>query len=228
MKFLSEKTPFVAGIKEKPAVNGPRSGDPSPVTAYGTYIGISAAVKHKLGWDSLEGVKVAIQGVGNVGFTLAMRLAEAGAQVYASDIYEDNCNRAADVLGVKIVEPDAIYDQDVDVFSPCAMGASINDQTLPRLKASIVAGAANNQLDQARHDAELKERGILYAPDYVVNAGGIIDVYYERVGFDREKLNQHVEGIESTLREIFERSDGEARPTGQIADTIAEERYKTY
>ncbi len=225
MKFLSERTEFVAGVEEKPSVNGSRSGDPSPVTAYGTFIGIRAAVKYKLGKESLSGVKVAIQGLGNVGFTLALRLKEAGAEVYGCDIFEDNCVRAKNSLGVQIVDPDSIYDLDVDVFSPCAMGASINDETIKQLKASIVAGAANNQLAKARHDKKLMEQGILYAPDYVVNAGGIIDVYYEKTGFDQSLLNKHVEGIEMTLLEIFERSAAESRPTGEIADKIAEERY---
>ncbi len=226
MQFLAERTNFVAGIEEKTSVNGSRNGDPSPVTAYGTFVGIRAAVKHKLGAESLNGAKVAIQGVGNVGLTLAKQLREAGADVYACDIFAENTARAANEAEARIVSPDEIFDLDVDVFAPCAMGASINDGTIARLKTSIIAGAANNQLAEGRHDKELQTKGILYAPDYAINAGGIIDIYYERTGFDLEKQTRHVEAIETTLHEIFERASGEGRATGEVADQIAEERYR--
>ena len=226
MQFLRERTEFVAGIEEKTSENGSRSGDPSPVTAYGTFVGIRAAVKHKLGADSLNGAKVAIQGVGNVGLTLAKQLNEAGAEVFACDIFDENTARASDQANAKIVKPDEIFDLDADVFAPCAMGASINDQTIDRLKSSIIAGAANNQLAEVRHDKVLHKKGILYAPDYVINAGGIIDIYYERTGFDLDKQTKHVEGIETTLHEIFDRASGENRATGEVSDQIAEERYR--
>lgn len=228
MKYLAERTPHVAGIIDKPSheAEGMRSGDPSPATAYGTFFGIRAAVKRKLGRDSLDGLRVAIQGVGNVGFDLARQLKDAGAQLWVADIHEENLVRAREELGARALAPEAIYAADVDVFAPCAMGAILNDETIPQLRASIVAGAANNQLAEVRHGSELMRRGILYAPDYVINAGGIIDIYHERIGFDRPALLRHLEGIHDTLLEIFERADKEARPTGEVADALAEERFK--
>ncbi|TVO52644.1 Glu/Leu/Phe/Val dehydrogenase dimerization domain-containing protein [Denitromonas halophila] len=227
MKYLAERTAHVAGIVDKPTDGGgTRSGDPSPATALGTFVGIKAAVKAQLGRDSLDGVRVAVQGVGNVGFDLAQQLHAAGAKLWVTDIHQDNLSRAEAELGAVVVAPDAIYGQDVDVFAPCALGAVINDQTIPQLKARIVAGASNNQLAEARHGSELMRRGILYAPDYVINAGGIIDVYYERTGFDRAALLAHVEGIYGTLLEIFERASTEQRPTGEVADALAESRFK--
>lgn len=226
MKYLAERTAHVAGIVDKPTDTGTRSGDPSPATALGTFVGIKAAVKAQLGRDSLEGVRVAVQGVGNVGFDLARQLKDAGAQLWVTDIHKDNLVRAGAELGATVVAPDAIYGLDVDVFAPCALGAILNDQTIPQLKARIVAGASNNQLAEARHGSELMRRGILYAPDYVINAGGIIDVYYERTGFDRAALLKHVEGIHDTLLEIFDRARQEERPTGEVADAIAEARFK--
>lgn len=226
MKYLAERTAHVAGIVDKPTDTGTRSGDPSPATALGTFVGIKAAVKAQLGRDSLDGVRVAVQGVGNVGFDLARQLKEAGAQLWVTDIHKDNLVRAGSELGATVVAPEAIYGLDVDVFAPCALGAILNDQTIPQLKARIVAGASNNQLAEARHGSELMRRGILYAPDYVINAGGIIDVYYERTGFDRAALLKHVEGIYGTLLEIFERAAKEQRPTGEVADALAEARFK--
>ncbi len=226
MKYLAERTEHIAGIKDKPTDSGMRSGDPSPATAYGTFIGIKAAVKEKLGRDSLEGLRVAVQGVGHVGFDLAQQLHKAGAKLWVSDIHEDNLGRAHDELGATVVAPEAIYRADVDVFAPCAMGAVINDQTIDMLKAKIVAGSSNNQLAKPRHGVELMRRGILYAPDYVINAGGIIDVYHERIGFDRDAMIAHVDRIYDTLLEIFARARTEARPTHEVADVIAEERFK--
>jgi Glutamate dehydrogenase/leucine dehydrogenase len=228
MKYLAERTPHVAGIEDKPSheAEGMRSGDPSPATAYGTFFGIKAAVRRKLGRDSLDGLRVAIQGVGNVGFDLARQLKEAGAELWVSDIHEENLVRARTELGASALAPEAIYAASVDVFAPCALGAILNDETIPQLHASIVAGAANNQLAEVRHGSALMHRGILYAPDYVINAGGIIDIYHERIGFERAALLRHVEGIHDTLLEIFERADREARPTGEVADALAEERFK--
>lgn len=226
MKYLAERTEHIAGITDKPTDEGMRSGDPSPATAYGTFIGIKAAVKEKLGRDSLEGLRVAVQGIGHVGFDLAQQLHKAGAKLWVSDIHEDNLGRAHDELGATVVAPEAIYSADVDVFAPCAMGAVINDQTIDALKAKIVAGSSNNQLAKPRHGVELMRRGILYAPDYVINAGGIIDVYHERIGFERDAMIKHVDGIYDTLLEIFARARTEARPTHEVADVIAEERFK--
>ena len=226
MKFMTQFTQHVAGIHDKPSDEGTRSGDPSPATAYGTFIGIQAAVKECLGRDSLEGLRVAVQGVGNVGYDLARQLKEAGAQLWVTDIHREPLVQAGRELGATVVAPDEIFGLDVDVFAPCALGAILNDSTIPQLKASIVAGAANNQLAEARHGVELMKRGILYAPDYVINAGGIIDVYHERIGFDRAVLLKHIEGIHDNLMEVFERAREEERPTAEVADAIAEERFR--
>jgi len=226
MKYMTQFTRHVAGIHDKPSDAGTRSGDPSPATAYGTFIGIKAAVKERLGRDSLEGLRVAVQGVGNVGFDLARQLKAAGAQLWVTDIHREPLLQAGKELGATVVAPEEVFGLDVDVFAPCALGAILNDSTIPQLKAQVVAGAANNQLAEARHGAELMKRGILYAPDYVINAGGIIDVYHERIGFDRAALIKHIEGIEDNLMEIFERARKEERPTGEVADAIAEERFK--
>lgn len=226
MKYMTQFTQHVAGIHDKPSDAGTRSGDPSPATAYGTFIGIKAAVKERLGRDSLDGLRVAVQGVGNVGFDLARQLKEAGAQLWVTDIHREPLVQAGKELGATVVAPDEIFGLDVDVFAPCALGAILNDTTIPQLKASIVAGAANNQLAEARHGVELMKRGILYAPDYVINAGGIIDVYHERIGFDRAALLKHIEGIHDNLMEVFERARAEERPTGEVADAIAEERFQ--
>ncbi|MFB1030033.1 MAG: Glu/Leu/Phe/Val dehydrogenase dimerization domain-containing protein [Thauera sp.] len=226
MKFMTHFTQHVAGIHDKPSDEGTRSGDPSPATAYGTFIGIQAAVKERLGRDSLDGLRVAVQGVGNVGYDLARQLKEAGAQLWVTDIHREPLVQAGRELGATVVAPDEIFGLDVDVFAPCALGAILNDSTIPQLKASIVAGAANNQLAEARHGVELMKRGILYAPDYVINAGGIIDVYHERIGFERAALIRHIEGIRDNLMEVFERAREEERPTAEVADAIAEERFR--
>ena len=226
MKYMTQFTRHVAGIHDKPSDEGTRSGDPSPATAYGTFIGIQAAVKERLGRDSLEGLRVAVQGVGNVGYDLARQLKEAGAQLWVTDIHREPLVQAGKELGATVVAPEEIFGLDVDVLAPCALGAILNDSTIPQLKAKIVAGAANNQLAEPRHGVELMKRGILYAPDYVINAGGIIDVYHERIGFERAALIKHIEGIRDNLMEVFERARAEERPTGEVADAIAEERFR--
>lgn len=227
MKIMREETPHVSGILEKrTGEGGTRSGDPSPATAHGTFFGIRAAAKFALDRDTLEGLRVAIQGVGSVGFRLARMLHQAGAKLWVTDIYEDQVKRAVDELGATAVAADDIYGLDVDVFAPCALGAVINDITMPQLHARIVAGAANNQLSENRHGTELMERSILYAPDYVINAGGIIDVSYEYGGyFDRDAMVKHVEGIYDTLMEIFRRAKDDGLPTNLVADQVAEERF---
>lgn len=228
MMVMREETPHVSGILEKQTgEGGKRSGDPSPATAHGTFVGIRAAAKCGLDRDDLSGLRVAIQGVGSVGYRLARMLHEAGAQLWVTDIYEDQVKRAVDEFGATAVAADDIYGLDVDVFAPCALGAIINDATLPQIRARIVAGASNNQLSENRHGAELMERGILYAPDYVINAGGIIDVSYEYGGhFDRDAMVKHVEGIYDTLMEIFQRARDDGLPTNMVADQVAEERFK--
>ncbi|RMH45718.1 MAG: Glu/Leu/Phe/Val dehydrogenase [Gammaproteobacteria bacterium] len=216
MAIVNKETRHVLGLEGK-------SGDPSPVTAYGVYRGMQAAVKHRLGRDSLEGIRVAVQGVGHVGYYLCRHLAEEGAQLVVCDINKESVDRVVNEFGATPVDVNDIYAQDVDVYAPCALGATINDDTIPRLKASIVAGAANNQLAEDRHGEVLKRRGILYAPDYVINAGGIINVSFEE-NYDREKALRKVDEIYNTLMQIFETSDKTGRPTNFIADELARER----
>ncbi len=223
---MAKRTAHVSGIAEKQAADGStRSGDPSPMTAWGTFVGIRAAVREQLGQSDLEGIRVAIQGVGNVGTHLARHLHDAGAQLVVCDTSEDATRQAAKQFDAQVVDTDTIFDQPVDVFSPCALGAVINDRTLPRLHAKIVAGAANNQLATPAHGEALRQRGILYAPDYVINAGGVIDVCYERLGEGQERIQREVDAIADTLAEIFEIARREQRPTHEVADRIAESRF---
>ncbi len=227
LKVMGRHTAHVAGITERTGIDGqPCNGDPSPATAYGTFIGLKAAVKHQLGHSDLNGLKVAIQGVGNVGFRLAQQLKLAGAELYVSDIHPELVQRAVEQLGATAVAADRILQLDVDVVAPCAMGAVLNDASIAQLKAPVIAGAANNQLAEARHDRMLLERGILYAPDYAINAGGIIDIFYERIGHRHEQARAHIETIADTLAEIFRRSAAQQRPTGEIADRLAQERFQ--
>jgi len=225
LQLIAEKTRHVSGVTDKRDSDGSdRSGDPSPITARGVLTGIMAAVSYRLGMNSLEGVRVAVQGVGNVGGHLARYLAAAGAKLWLSDINTPAVRQLGRELDATVVESDQIYDQEVDVFSPCALGSIINDDTLTRLKVSIVAGAANNQLAETRHGQLLFQRGILYAPDYVVNAGGLIDVYHEWNGSDESEISRQVTRIGDTLTEIFKRSEIEQRATQTLADELARKR----
>ncbi|ROR35208.1 Glu/Leu/Phe/Val dehydrogenase dimerization domain-containing protein [Inmirania thermothiophila] len=226
MRVIARRTRHVAGRRERPGYDGrPSDGDPSPATAYGVFVGIRAAVAHRLGRSDLEGLRVAVQGVGSVGRRLAAHLAAAGARLWVTDIDPERRGQAAETLGAEAVPPEAVYDLDVDVFAPCALGAVINDATVPRLRAKVVAGAANNQLAAPRHGEALARRGILYAPDYVINAGGVIDVCYEHLGLDPAGLRAHIERIGDNLAEIFRRAEREGRPTAWVADRIAESRF---
>lgn len=211
-------TPFVTGTEGK-------SGNPAPFTALGTFLGIKASVKHKLNRDDLTGLKVAIQGLGSVGYLLCEHLHKAGAKLVITDINQAALDIAATEFGAKVVGLDEIYDQDVDIYAPCALGATINDETISRLKAVIVAGCANNQLAEPRHDQVLVERGILYAPDYVINAGGIINVSFEN-NYDANKSTLKVEEIYHTLLDIYAKADTQNSPTGIIADEMARKIIK--
>lgn len=226
LQQMATETEFVAGVVNKSTVAGEeRSGDPSPATARGVFVGLRAAVRHKLGREDLDGVKVAVQGVGNVGMRLVEYLCAAGARCWITDIHAERVQRVADETGAVPVPADDIVALDVDVFAPCALGAAINSDTLRSLRAKVVAGAANNQLANASHGEDLLRAGILYAPDYVINAGGVIDVAFERTGYDLEKVVAKVEGIADSLAEIFERADAELRPTSEVADDLARERF---
>lgn len=216
MAFVNQQTDFVSGLEGK-------SGNPGPFTALGTFLGIKAAVKFKLGKDDLVGVRVAVQGLGSVGYSLCEKLHAAGAVLFVSDINQTALQRAELELNATVVDLDEIYQQDVDVFSPCALGASINDNTIDQLKASIIAGCANNQLAENRHDMALLEKGILYAPDYVINAGGIINVALEIYPTDycANEATNLVHNIYHTLMKVFKTADQQNAPTGFIADQMA-------
>ena len=219
---IGERTRHVSGVNP----DNKFGGDPSPVTAYGVFVGIREAVNYRCNSD-LKDVRVAIQGVGNVGFYLAEMLVNAGASVVAADVNSVNLERVRS-LGVHTVAVDEILAAEVDVLAPCAMGGAINRDTVNEIRAGIVAGAANNQLQTPEMGGALLDRGILYAPDYVINAGGIIDVYYQtqecKTG---EASNQHVERIGETLRSIFQQSDVTRAPTNIVADEMAEAVFRS-
>lgn len=225
MRLMAEETLHVGGVADAQAQAAGRTGDPSPATALGVFIGLEAAVKAGLGRDDLKNLRVAVQGLGNVGFRLAQHLHAAGAKLFVTDMYPPAVERAIKELGATAVGMGEIAALDVDVYAPCALGAILNDATLPLIKAKVIAGAANNQLAQARHGQALFDRGILYAPDYVINAGGIIDIHYEGAHYDQAVVNAHIERIGSTLSAIFERSERERKPTAEIADCMAEEVF---
>ena len=221
MEWIRERTKWVTGRSR--AEGG--SGDPSPYTAYGTFLGIKAFVEETMGRTSLQGVRVALQGVGHVGLFLGQRLKEAGCPMILCDVNRERVEYAAKELGASVCEPDEIYSRDVDVFAPCALGAVINDKTLPQLKCKVVAGASNNVLHEPRHGRELRARGIAYAPDYVINAGGVINVSFELLpgGYDEKRALKKVEGIYDTLKQILEISRTKDITTAEAADHLAEE-----
>ena len=219
MEFVRAETSHVVGI-----YGG--SGDPSPVTAYGVYRGIKACAKERYGDDSLGGRHVAVQGVGHVGYYLCEDLAAEGARLTVTDIDEARVRRVVEDFGASAVEPDEIYGVEADVFAPCALGAVINDDTLELLSVDIVAGAANNQLSESRHGDELHERGVLYAPDYVINAGGLINVYGELNQWTSDRSRRKAGEIYTTLLRIFDRARKDGVPTNEAADRLAEQRIR--
>ena len=221
LQSVAKQTRFVSGL---PLDQG-GSGNPSPYTAYGCYVGLLAAAKEAFGTDDLTGKVIAMQGPGAVGFPLGQRCVKAGAKLVVADVNQANLDRAVKELGATVVDPEAIYDVDCDIYSPCALGATINDDTIGRLKAKAVAGAANNQLlDENKHAAMLKERGIVYAPDYVINAGGIINVSLEKEegGYDEGRAIKKIENIRLALEEIFETARARGITTHAAAQEVAE------
>lgn len=224
MMAVRRSTKHVVGLPEGKAA----SGDPSPVTAEGVFRGMKVCIERGLGKTDLSGVRVAIQGAaGHVGSYLAGHLAEAGAELVITDINEEGLKRLEAAHGATIVGLDEIYDQDVDVFAPCALGAVINPDTIDRVKAKIIAGAANNQLSTIEMGAEIQKRGKLYAPDYVLNAGGIINVMGEIAGdFDPAWVQGKLQGLEKTLGQILDKSENEGRPSNIIADEVARNRIE--
>jgi len=223
MEYIRMETKHVAGLPE--SMGG--SGDPSPVTAYGTYMGIKAAAKKAFGSDSLAGKRIAVQGVGHVGTYLLEHLQKEGASLILTDYYEERAYEAASRFGAVAVGLDEIYDQDVDIYSPCALGATINDDTINRLKCRVIAGCANNQLARENeHGPELVRRGIVYAPDFLINAGGLINVYSEVVGTSREGALAQTEKIYDYTLQVLDRAEQENSHPQAAAIRQAQERIE--
>ena len=223
MEIIRTRTKHVTGID--PAHGG--SGDPSPFTALGVRRGIEACVKFKLGKDDLKGVHVAVQGVGHVGYYLCKELHAAGCKLTVADVDKLKSERAHREFGATMVDINEIPKVACDVFAPCALGAGLNDTTIPHLHTPIVAGAANNQLAEPRHGDDLHARGILYAPDYAINAGGLVNVAQEVVGYDEAKSRAKTLQIYDTIAEIIDRSEKLKAPTYKVADMLVEERLAT-
>ena len=220
MEVIRTMTKSVTGVD----VSHGGSGDPSPFTALGVRRGIEACVKHKLGRESLEGIHVAVQGVGHVGYHLCKELHAAGAKISVADVDPLKAERAQREFGAAVVALDAIFKVDCDVIAPCALGSALNDTTIPHLKAKIVAGAANNQLAEPRHGDDLHARGIAYAPDYAINAGGLVNVAQEVKGYDAKLAREKTLKIYDTIWEILERAKKMGSPTHKIADMLVEEK----
>ena len=218
MEWVRSETSYVTGISH---ANG-GSGDPSPVTALGAYSGIKATVKNKLGKDSLFGLKIGVQGVGNVGYHLCKYLNKEGVILYVSDVDQNSLKRVVNDFGAKIIDIESIYSSDIDVYAPCALGGTVNDFTIPKLKCSIIAGAANNQLEKDIHAQILYEKDILYAPDYVINAGGLINCAHEIEGYNEEAaLLQAEHSIYDNLIEVYKLSSSDQINTHEAAMKIA-------
>lgn len=220
MDLIHLETDYVTGVSAEFG----SSGNPSPVTAFGVFKGMQAAAKEAFGTDSLEGKVVAVQGVGNVAYTLCEYLHEAGAKLIVTDINKEAVQRAVDAFGATAVETDEIYSQEADIFAPCALGAIINDETIPQLKVKVIAGSANNQLKNPEHGDLIHEMGIVYAPDYVINSGGVINVADELAGYNSERALKRVAGIYETIEKIFAISKRDNIPSYVAADRLAEER----
>jgi leucine dehydrogenase len=220
MPVIARGTKHIAGYD----IPGKTGGDSGPLTALGVFVGLKAAVKHRLNTDSMKGVTVAIQGLGKVGMGLAERLTAEGANLVVADVHEGAVRVAVDKLGAKTVAPSEIVTAECDVLAPCALGAILDDASIQKLHAKVIAGGANNQLARNEHGAQLKARGVLYAPDYVINGGGIIRVAGQICNWSDAEIERRVLNIAATLTQIFRRADSENLPTSVIADRMAEER----
>jgi len=223
LRSIKKNTSHILGIEgEKNS-----SGNPSPATAWGVLFGMQSCAQFAFNARSLKGMRIALQGLGSVAYSLLEHLTAEGAEVIGCDIDEATLEKAVKQYGIEIVSPDAIYDVKCDIFSPNALGATLNSKTLPRIQAKIIAGAANNQLDTPEVGYALEDRGIIYAPDYAINAGGVINIYYEapaQGGYQKAQAFEHVKRIGQTVTDILERSRAERTPSFIIADRIAEER----
>lgn len=215
MQFIRKETKYVSDGS---------SGDPSPATAFGVWKGIQAAVKEVYGNPSLAGKTIAVQGLGKVASHLIEHLVEEGAKLVVTDIYAESVKAVVDKFGAIAVDPQEIYDVKCDIFVPCALGAIVNDDTLPKFKCKIIAGAANNVLKEERHGDLLEQKEILYVPDFVINAGGIINVADELKGYNRENTFQKIAGIYDNVQKVFEIAKRDKTPTYKAAEIMAEER----
>lgn len=219
MAYVAEETDYVTGLPGT-------SGDPSPVTAFGVWKAIKATADEVYGSPDLNNKTVAIQGVGHVGYHLAKYINEEGGNLIITDIKQANIDKVVKDFGAKVVEPDEIFGVDCDIFAPSALGAVINDNTIEKLKCDIVCGPANNILSEARHGEKLDEMGILYGPDYVANAGGLINVYDELQGYNRDRAISRASKIYDNMKKVIEISKRDNIPTYKAADIMAEERIK--
>jgi leucine dehydrogenase len=217
MEFVRMETRHVAGLHGL-------SGDPSPVTGYGVYMGMKAAARVRWGKDDLSGKTIAVQGCGKVGYYLCTHLHKEGARLIVTDIDPERVKQVVAETGATAVKPEDIYDQTADIFSPNALGGGINDETLKRLKVEIIAGGANNQLAEERHGSELEKQGLIYAPDYVINGGGLINVYGEVQGWEHERAKRKAGEIYQTILSVFAIAKRDGIPTYLAADRLAEER----
>lgn len=223
MEYIYMETPWVTGIPKD--FGG--SGDPSPYTAHGVLMGIKASTKEKLGTDSLKGIRVAVQGLGNVGSNLVKYLHQEGAIVTVADIDQDKAKLMVDKFGAHMSSTEQIVFTDCDVFAPCALGAVVNDQTISKLKCKVIAGGANNQLAEARHGEMLREMGILYAPDYVINAGGLMNVFVELEGYSSDRAFDKTRKVYDNLMKVYSIAKRDNVGTHVAADRLAEERINT-
>jgi leucine dehydrogenase len=217
---VRKETRFVVGLPTE--LGG--SGDPSPTTALGVYYGLQAAAAHRWNRQELEGFTVAVQGLGNVGWHLCQLLSQAGARLIVSDVDSSKVAKAVATFSARACDPAHIYDAEADIFAPCALGAIVNDETLPRMRFAVIGGAANNQLARDEHGDSLRARGILYAPDFVINAGGMMRVASELTGFDQTFVDRQVEAIRETLLSIFARAEVDGTSTQLAAMRLAQER----
>ena len=223
MDTVREVTKYVTGISESKG----GSGNPSPVTAYGVYMGMKAAANYKFGTESLEGKKILVQGVGHVGETLVKYITEEGAQVIINDINEARLEELSKKYHTNVILGNDIYNLDLDIYAPCALGATINDDTLSKLKCAIIAGAANNQLaNEAKHGQIVVDKGMIYAPDFLINAGGLINCYSELEGYNRDRAMSKTEEIYNTTMNILIRAEQNSMPTYQAANEMAEQRIE--
>ena len=223
MKIVAEETSHVCGL---PPEGDQVGGDPSPTTAHGVFLGVASAAKFALSRQDLDGVRVSVQGLGGVGYHLCKELHRAGAKLTVADIDPVRLQRVAEEFGCAPVDPSDILTIETDIIAPCALGGVLNSTTIPRLQAKIVAGAANNQLTLDQDGELLRMQGILYAPDYVINAGGIIQVAGEFFGWSQADVDERVASIPTSLQQIFEESGSRHRATNIIADQLARERLR--